>query len=170
MVNQFMNFENESKKLILAWYQPRITQNTGNIARTCAAFNLPLHLIEPLGFSLTDKYLKRAGLDYWQFLSIYVHPNYESFIKSLRNKTRIVGFSKSGNLMLQDVKFMFGDVLLFGREDNGLPETIQMSCDFPTAIPMPGGVVKNKIGVRSLTLSVASAIAAYQASIKLKLV
>ena len=71
--------------LRIALYQPRIPQNTGNIARTCAAFKVQLDLIKPLGFSLEDKYLKRAGLDYWKYMNIILHDNYENFLLSIES-------------------------------------------------------------------------------------
>ena len=77
----------------VALFEPRIPQNTGNIARSCAAFNLPLNLIEPLGFKLEDKYLKRAGLDYWPLVTINKYVNYDKFFESKLNK-RIISFSK----------------------------------------------------------------------------
>ena len=77
----------------VALFEPRIPQNTGNIARTCASFNLTLNLIEPLGFKLEDRYLKRAGLDYWPLVKINNYPNFNKFIVSKTNK-RIISFSK----------------------------------------------------------------------------
>ena len=146
----------------IALYQPRIPQNTGNIARTCAAFNLTLDLICPLGFSLEDKYLKRAGLDYWKYLDIKVHMNFAEFIKDVEPR-RIIGFSKKGNQALTNLQFKGEDILLFGREDIGLPVDITKKCAFISRIPMPGGVdSSNKGGVRSLNLSVACGIVAYQ--------
>ena len=77
----------------VALFEPRIPQNTGNIARSCAAFNIPLNLIEPLGFKLGDKYLKRAGLDYWPLVTVNKYENYEKFFTSKSTK-RIISFSK----------------------------------------------------------------------------
>ena len=77
----------------VALFEPRIPQNTGNIARSCAAFNLPLNLIEPLGFKIEDKYLKRAGLDYWPLVTVNKYGNYEKFLASKATK-RIIAFSK----------------------------------------------------------------------------
>ena len=74
-------------------FEPRIPQNTGNIARSCAAFNIPLNLIEPLGFKLEDKYLKRAGLDYWPLVTVNQYENFEKFLAS-KSKKRIISFSK----------------------------------------------------------------------------
>ncbi len=147
----------------VALFEPRIPQNTGNIGRTCAAFDIGLDLICPLGFSLEDKYLKRAGLDYWQFLNLTTHQNYHKF-KETTNNSRIVGFSKSGRQSLSDISFKSNDILLFGREDLGLTDEVRKDCDLLVEIPMK--VKANKHGdngVRSLNLSVACGIACYKA-------
>ena len=149
----------------IALFEPRIPQNTGSIARTCAAFNLPLNLIEPLGFSLEDKYLKRAGLDYWHLLDINNFNDYYDFSNSNKNK-RIISFSKKNGLFLNEFKFERDDILLFGREDNGLPEEIINQSDALVSIYMPKKVrnINLKDGVRSLNLSVACGIAIYEAN------
>ena len=98
----------------VALFEPRIPQNTGNIARSCAAFNIPLNLIEPLGFKLEDKYLKRAGLDYWPLVTVNKYENFEKFLTSKSTK-RIISFSKKNGLYLKDFKFKQDDILLFGR-------------------------------------------------------
>ena len=145
-------------------FEPRIPQNTGNIARTCAAFKITLNLIEPLGFKLDDKYLKRAGLDYWPLVTVKNYPNYIKFKDSKQNK-RIISFSKKNGIYLNDYRFKKDDILLFGREDNGLPKQIIESCDSLISIYMPNlesGVNEEK-GVRSLNLSVACGMAIYEA-------
>jgi len=158
----------ESNKLSIALFEPRIPQNTGNIARTCAAFNIPLHIIEPFGFSLNSKLLKRAGLDYWPYMDISIHKNMQEFIKTLNNGERLLGFSKSASKPLARVDFLNKDVLIFGREDTGLPDFVRSKCNQIASIPMPGGVVENEsIGVRSLNLANSVAIVAYQAILKL---
>ncbi len=145
-------------------FEPRIPQNTGNIARTCAAFNIPLNLIEPLGFKLEDKYLKRAGLDYWPLVTLNKYENFEKFWESKPTK-RILSFSKKNGIYLKDFKFLEDDVLLFGREDSGLPDCIIDKSNFLISIYMPN--LQNRItdqkGVRSLNLSVACGIAIYEA-------
>jgi tRNA (cytidine/uridine-2'-O-)-methyltransferase len=150
--------------LEVALFEPRIPQNTGNIARSCAAFNMPLNLIEPLGFKLEDKYLKRAGLDYWPLVSIKNYENFDKFFES-KSSNRIISFSKKNGLYLNDFKFKENDVLLFGREDSGLPDCIIDKSDFLISIFMPnlqtGG--NGQKGVRSLNLSVACGIAIYEA-------
>ena len=143
----------------ISLFEPRIPQNTGSIARTCAAFNLTLNLIEPLGFKLDDKYLKRAGLDYWHLMNIVNYPNFDIFKKAKRNN-RLISFSKKNGIYLRDFKFQTNDVLLFGREDNGLPDNIIGKSEALVSIYMPNKAsdLNNNIGVRSLNLSVACGI------------
>tara|TARA_B100000945_G_scaffold59908_1_gene44536 strand:+ start:178 stop:660 length:483 start_codon:yes stop_codon:yes gene_type:complete len=150
--------------LEICLFEPRIPQNTGNIARTCAAFNITLNLIEPLGFQLEDKYLKRAGLDYWPLVKVNKYSNFEEFLES-NAKKRIISFSKKNGIYLNEYKFLKEDILLFGREDTGLPERIIKKCDSLISIFMPNlESPKNEIkGVRSLNLSVACGIAIYEA-------
>ena len=145
-------------------YQPRIPQNTGNISRTCASYGTKLNLIEPLGFKLEDKYLKRAGLDYWPLVKINRYDNFYKFLTS-KNKNRIVSFSKKNGIFLKDYKFKSEDILLFGREDTGLPENIIEKSDSLVSIFMPNieSPLNNKKGVRSLNLSVSCGIAIYEA-------
>ena len=148
----------------VALFEPRIPQTTGNIARSCAAFNIPLNLIEPLGFKLEDKYLKRAGLDYWPLVTVKKFGNFDKFVDS-KSQKRIISFSKKNGIYLNDFKFQKEDVLLFGREDSGLPDCIIDKSDFLISIFMPNlqPVNNEKKGVRSLNLSVACGIAIYEA-------
>ena len=148
----------------VALFEPRIPQNTGNIARSCAAFNVPLNLIEPLGFKLEDKYVKRAGLDYWPLVTVKKYENFDQFFISKQTK-RLISFSKKNGTYLKDFKFHNDDILLFGREDSGLPDCIIDKSDFLVSIFMPNLQTGNKHqkGVRSLNLSVACGIAIYEA-------
>ena len=148
----------------VALFEPRIPQNTGNIARSCAAFNIPLNLIEPLGFKLDDKYLKRAGLDYWPLVDVNNYENFDKFLESKSSK-RIISFSKKNGIYLKDFKFQENDVLLFGREDSGLSNCIIEKSDYLISIFMPNlQTSKNdQKGVRSLNLSVACGMAIYEA-------
>ena len=148
----------------ISLFEPRIPQNTGSIARTCAAFNITLNLIEPLGFNLEDKYLKRAGLDYWHLMNILNYPDFDVFKKAKRNN-RLISFSKKNGVYLRDFMFQKNDVLLFGREDNGLPDHIIEKSEALVSIYMPNKAsdLNNHIGVRSLNLSVACGIALYEA-------
>ena len=149
----------------VALFEPRIPQNTGNIARSCAAFNIPLNLIEPLGFKLEDKYLKRAGLDYWPLVTVNKYGNFDKFLET-KLTNRIISFSKKNGIYLKDFKFQADDVLLFGREDSGLPNCIIDKSDFLISIFMPNLQTgsNDQKGVRSLNLSVACGIAIYEAN------
>ena len=156
---------NKTNNIRIALFEPRIPQNTGNIVRTAAAFNYTLDLIKPLGFSLEDKYLKRAGLDYWRYLQINVHENFDRFYSTL-DDSRLIAFSKFGKKPIYNFKLLKSDVLLFGREDNGLTEYVKNSCIDILNIPMPGSAdINDNNGVRSLNLSVACGIVAYKSFI-----
>ena len=148
----------------ISLFEPRIPQNTGNIARTCAAYDLTLNLIEPLGFELSNKYLKRAGLDYWPLVRVNKYKNFKNF-KQAKNNKRIISFSKKNGIYLQDFIFYEDDILMFGREDKGLPEQVIQNSDSLISIYMPNLDLPNKQtkGVRSLNLSVACGIAIYEA-------
>ena len=148
----------------ISLFEPRIPQNTGSIARTCAAFDITLNLIEPLGFKLEDKYLKRAGLDYWPLVKLKNYSNFNEFKVHKKNK-RIIAFSKKGGIYLKNFRFHENDILLFGREDTGLPNNIISSSDSLISIFMPNVELSNNDtkGVRSLNLSVACGIAVYEA-------
>ena len=148
----------------ISLFEPRIPQNTGCIARTCAAYDIPLNLIEPLGFKIEDKHLKRAGLDYWHLMNINIYSNFNKFKKAKNNK-RILSFSKKNGIYLRNFKFNQNDILLFGREDIGLPSEIINESDSLISIYMPNiaSELNKKDGVRSLNLSVACGIALYEA-------
>ena len=123
--------------------EPEIPQNTGNIARTCAVTGAVLHLVEPLGFSIDDKQLKRAGLDYWHFLDIWRYKNVEEFFEK--------------NHAYTDISFADGDYFLFGKETRGLPE--EMLTRHPERcirIPM-------REGARSMNLSNSVAVTVFEA-------
>ena len=149
----------------IALFEPRIPQNTGSIARTCAAFDITLNLIGPLGFKLEDKYLKRAGLDYWPLVKLKNYPNFEKFKEDKKEK-RIIAFSKKNGIYLKNFNFVKEDILLFGREDTGLPDNVIKECNSLISIYMPNVELSNKKnkGVRSLNLSVACGIAIYEAN------
>ncbi|GAB4218051.1 MAG: tRNA (cytidine(34)-2'-O)-methyltransferase [Synechococcales cyanobacterium] len=139
---------------------PEIPANTGNIARTCAATGTPLHLVEPLGFQLTDRYLKRAGLDYWQAVELHRHPSWEDFLTQV-TQGRIWCFSVRGQERYTDVHYAADDWLVFGSETQGLGAAIlsqQRSLRIPIADP-----------VRSLNLANAVAIALFEARRQLEL-
>ncbi len=135
---------------------PEIPQNTGNIARTCAATGAELHLIEPLGFSLSDKYLKRAGLDYWHLMTYHVYPDLEDFFRKNPGARSHFATTKAPR-SYQEAEFRDGDYLFFGQETRGLPENLlEKVYDRCIRIPM-------RPEARSLNLSNSVAIVLYEA-------
>jgi tRNA (cytidine/uridine-2'-O-)-methyltransferase len=138
-------------------YQPEIPQNTGNIARTCAATGSPLHLVEPLGFRLEDRYLKRAGLDYWPSVTMRVHRDMESLRRSVA-PCRCVYFSAHAATSLFDFHFEPGDCLVFGSETSGLPSSLLNGAgEAVVKIPM------DRSRVRSLNLATTVGVALFEA-------
>ena len=153
----------------VALFEPRIPQNTGTIGRSCLAFNLSLDIIKPTGFSFDDKYLKRAGLDYWQNVDVHLYESFDEY-KNRFNSARFIGLTKKSDNSISNIKYKNTDILLFGREDTGLPEIILKKCDILSGIPMPGGEKQMQSkGVRSLNLSVACGIVCYAACHQLNL-
>ena len=136
--------------------EPEIPQNTGNIARTCAATGCRLHLVRPLGFEVSDKYLKRAGLDYWQYVDIAYHDSIEELF-ALYPQGRFFFFSTKAARVHSDVSYREGDFLVFGKETKGLPEAL-LAARYDTAVRLP------MVGeIRSLNLSNSVAVAVYEA-------
>jgi len=107
--------------LNIVFVEPEIPPNTGNIARTCAATGTKLHLVEPLGFSIDDKSVKRAGLDYWPYVDLEVHASLEAFMEKYGDQRLWLATTKGGHIYA-DVEFADGDFILFGRETKGLPK------------------------------------------------
>lgn len=141
--------------LNLVLVEPEIPQNTGNIARTCAATGASLHLVEPMGFKVDDKKLKRAGLDYWYLLDIHYHASLEDFLKSIEGKPFFC-YSTKAAYNYTEVKYPDEVYLLFGKETAGLPEELLYANRERTVrIPMIDEA-------RSLNLSNAVAIGAYE--------
>ncbi|MFP4385429.1 MAG: tRNA (uridine(34)/cytosine(34)/5-carboxymethylaminomethyluridine(34)-2'-O)-methyltransferase TrmL [Spirochaetia bacterium] len=137
--------------------EPEIPQNTGNIARTCAVTGSRLHLVGPLGFSLDDRYLKRAGLDYWNDLSVTVHSDAETFFESLQPESRLYLTTKRGKKPYTEANYSGSCYVLFGSESAGLPEYLMHRYpDRWIRIPM-------KPSARSLNLSNAAAVVIYEA-------
>ena len=137
---------------------PQIPPNTGNIARTCAATNTELHLVGPLGFELSDRYLKRAGLDYWPHVKLHYYENLEQFVSFQKQQEgRLLGFSVRGKSCYGECNFQENDWLVFGSETEGLPDKFREQCDQMLHIPMPHPQV------RSLNLSVSVAIGLFEA-------
>jgi len=104
-------------------YEPEIPSNTGNIGRLCVGTHAKLHLIKPMKFLLNDKYLKRAGLDYWDKLDLEIHNSWADFLKKYQNK-RMYYFTTKAEKSYTDISFHEGDFLIFGPETRGIPETI----------------------------------------------
>jgi tRNA (cytidine/uridine-2'-O-)-methyltransferase len=137
-------------------FQPEIPPNTGSIARLCAATLTPLHLIEPLGFKITDKHLKRAGLDYWEFVDLTVHKSWDDFVRRRADK-RLLFFSKRATRSYTQVLYQEDDFLVFGPETRGLPaELLAPNPQRCYRIPIMAAAV------RSLNLSNAVSIVVYE--------
>ncbi len=137
--------------------EPEIPPNTGSIARLCAATLTPLHLIQPLGFKIDDKHLKRAGLDYWKYVDVRVHDSWSTFLRKHYGK-RLLFFSKRAAQSYTKASYREEDLLVFGPETRGLnQELLDANAESSYCIPMMGK------GVRSLNLSNAVSIVLYEA-------
>ncbi len=138
-------------------FEPEIPPNTGNIARLCVATKTPLHLIEPLGFRLDDKYLKRAGLDYWKYLDLKVWPSWNEFIKNIKPMPeKLIMTTKKAKTSIYEIKFVGDEFLVFGPETRGLPDELLDTYPISVSIPMWGNT-------RSINLSSAVAVCVYEA-------
>ena len=143
--------------LNIVLFQPEIPQNTGNIARTCVLTNSKLHLIKPLGFTLEEKHLKRAGLDYWKDLNLEIHESYEDFRKKYPEAVLYLS-TTHGSKFYDEVSYKEGDFIVFGRESSGLPDYIkEENREKCIRVPML------QTSTRSLNLSNTVAIVAYEA-------
>jgi tRNA (cytidine/uridine-2'-O-)-methyltransferase len=146
-----------SVPLHVALVEPEIPPNTGNVARLCAATGCALHLVRPLGFSIEDRELKRAGLDYWHHVKLVVHASLDEFMESTASLRRWF-FSTRARRVYAEAPFTGGDVLVFGKETKGLPdELLARYPDRALRIPM------RPDSVRSINLSTAVGIATYAA-------
>ena len=140
--------------LNIVMVEPEIPQNTGNVARTCAATGARLHLVGPMGFKIDDKKLKRAGLDYWNLLDITYYDSIEEFFA--KNQGEFYFFTTKGRSVYSDVSYPDNCYLFFGKETKGLPEELLMQYpDRCVRLPMMGEA-------RSLNLSNTVAIATYE--------
>lgn len=137
-------------------FEPEIPPNTGNVARLCAATDTELHLVEPLGFSVEDRYLKRAGLDYWPHVRLTIWPTFAAYHETAGAAKRLVMTSSRGGEFVHRFAFTPEDALIFGPETRGLPEHILALSPHRVHIP-----IRN--AVRSLNLSTAAGIVLYQA-------
>lgn len=140
----------------VVFFSPRIPPNTGNAIRMVACTGATLHLVEPLGFELTDAHLRRAGLDYHDLARVVVHPDLDAAVAALPG--RLYAFTGRGNTRYTDIAYAAGDALLFGPEPDGLP-------DWVLADPRVTDLVRIPMlpGIRSLNLSNSAAIATYEA-------
>jgi len=143
---------------------PEIPPNTGNIGRLCAVTDCRLHLIHPLGFSLEDKQLRRAGMDYWHELDVRHHDNWAAFLASPDRPERMWLFTTKSKQGIWDVKFQLGDGLVFGNEGSGAPPEVHewFGPEGSTKIPHLNE------SLRSLNLSTACGIATYEALRQIK--
>ncbi len=136
--------------------EPEIPQNAGNIARTAAVTGCKLHLVRPLGFDVSDKYLKRAGLDYWQYLDISYYDSIEEVMDKFYNGSNFWFYSTKAKHIHSDVQYKEGDFLVFGKETKGLPEPLlEKHYDECVRIPMMGEL-------RSLNLSNSVCVGVYE--------
>jgi len=145
--------------LHIVLYQPEIPQNTGNIGRLCAFNGLRLHLIHPLGFALSEKHIRRSGMDYWKTLDLVEHVNWSAFLETKDPTASIWLFSTKGQQSHWSASYKPGDYLLFGNEGHGCPETVHSHVGSEHTVKIPQ-LVK---GPRSLNLSTSVGIGVYEA-------
>jgi len=143
--------------LHIVLFEPEIPPNTGNIARLCACTGCQLHLVHPLGFEISDRQLKRAGLDYWPFLKVQEHATWNTLRQSLQTGGAWYGLSSKASRSVWETQFNIGDVLVLGPETRGLPQHVKLDLN-TIRIPM-----RQDVPVRSLNLSSACAVVVYEA-------
>jgi tRNA (cytidine/uridine-2'-O-)-methyltransferase len=142
--------------------EPEIPNNTGNIGRTCIGMQAKLHLVEPLGFEITDSKLKRSGLDYWPHLNWQQHKSLNDWQSAVGDPKRLFYFSTKAQKSIYDIEFQKGDSLVFGKETKGLPESlITANIEQAVKIPMLGPI-------RSYNLANTVAVALFEASRQIK--
>ncbi len=136
--------------------EPLIPENTGNVSRTCVATGSELHLVEPMGFEITESRVRRAGLDYWGDLAWLKHENYQKWRQAVPDPRRVFLIETTGRRSIYEAEFQRGDWLVFGKETSGLaPEILKHHDASAWSIPMPGPV-------RSLNLSNSVAVAVFE--------
>ncbi len=140
----------------LVLVEPEIPQNTGNVARTCVMTATKLHLVEPLGFSIDQKEVRRSGLDYWQYLDLQVHPDFSS-LEEANSQGRFLYFTTRGRLRYSDIEYRKSDFLVFGSETKGLPPELIAGSEYTVRIPMVEQIP------RSLNLGNSAALVLYEA-------
>ena len=140
-------------------FNPEIPQNTGNIGRMCAITGSRLHLIHPLGFTITDRHLKRSGMDYWHTLDVQHHENWQDFRAQAEAPKRRWLLTTHATRTIWDVEFADGDALVFGNEGHGAPDWLHDEIGEAYRITIP----QFTDGLRSLNLSTAAGIVTYEA-------
>lgn len=138
--------------------EPEIPPNTGNIARTCAATDTVLHLVEPLGFSLDEKAVRRAGLDYWPYVKLETHKSLEDFVEKYKDHRMFLATTKGGHIYT-DVEYKDEDMILFGKETAGLPKDF-IAANEEKAIRIP---MSESVRLRSFNLSNCANIILFEA-------
>lgn len=151
--------------LHIVLFQPEIPQNTGNIGRMCALTKSRLHLVHPLGFEITDKHLKRAGMDYWHSLDVQHHADWAAFRASPHGPKRLWLFTTKTEQSYWDASFADEDGLVFGNEGHGAPEWLHAEFGEKRRLTIPHANRE----LRSLNLSTAAGIACYEALRQTKL-
>ncbi len=142
----------------IALFEPEIPPNTGNIMRLCVNTHSTLHLIHPISFELDEKRLRRAGMDYRDIAVINEHTDYQAFLESLHQPSRIFALTTKGNIFHAEATFKPGDIFLFGPESRGLPDSVLDTLDNKHLLRIP--IAANS---RSLNLSNTAAIMVYEA-------
>ena len=142
----------------LVFHQPEIPPNTGNAIRLVACTPTELHLVEPLGFTLEDKQLRRAGLDYHDLAVMTVHPSFDECLGSFEDGVRVFAFTRRATTLYTDIAYRDGDVLLFGRESDGLPDDVLGDPRVTERVTLP-----MLPGRRSMNLANCASIAVYEA-------
>ncbi len=150
--------KDECGQLHVVLVEPEIPPNTGNISRTCAITGVKLHLVEPLGFKIDDKSVKRAGLDYWSHLDLEIHASLEAFLEKYGGEKLFLA-TTHGGVCYTDVSYKEGGFIIFGKETAGLPKDF-IAAHPETAVRIPMG---NHPDLRSLNLSNSVAIVLYEA-------
>jgi tRNA (cytidine/uridine-2'-O-)-methyltransferase len=145
--------------LHIVLFQPQIAPNTGNIGRMCAVTKSRLHLIHPLGFKITDRHLKRAGMDYWYSLDVHQHADWAAFKSSPAAPPRLWLFTTHASRTFWDVRFADGDGLVMGNEEAGVPDWLHAEFGEERRLKIPHA----NADLRSLNLSTAAGVAAYEA-------
>lgn len=150
----------DSPRLHIVLFNPEIPQNTGNVGRLCAFTDARLHLIEPLGFTISDRHLRRSGMDYWKSLDIHIHPGWEAFRRSAVGPRRLWLLTTHGGRGLWSTAFAPDDGLVFGNEGHGAPVWLHEELGEERRLRIPSFSANP---LRSLNLSTAVGIAAYEA-------